>query len=354
MLSLEVRRGIRLCDGLTRREVLRVGGLGVAGLSLPDLLRSRAQAASLSSAEGRGPKFGRAKSVIIFCTNGGTAQMDSFDPKPNAPAEVRGPSKPIATSVSGITLHEGLPRLAKLQHKAAILRALHHNQTLHPAAIYLTLCGDTIGRVVTPESATMSRDDKPHFGSVASKLLPVKPDLPGFVMMPEAMGPNGPEWPGQFAGFLGSAHDPYRVNSAPGSPGYSPGALAADSEMPANRLEGRRALLEKIGRQARVLETASATAALDPHYVKAFDVISSPTAQRAFDVDAEPAEIRERYGKHYFGQCCLLARRLVQAGVPLVQINWLRSNIGGPGGPGYDTHQNHFALIRDQLYPPTD
>jgi hypothetical protein len=353
MLSLEVSRGVRLCDGLTRREAMRIGGLGLGGLTLPGLLRLQA-GASEAPGPGRGSSFGKAKSVIVFSTNGGTAQMDSFDPKPDAPAEVKGTWKPIATSVPGVTLNEYLPRLAKLQHKTALLRAIHHNQTLHPSAIYLTLCGDLIGRVVTPESATMSREDKPHFGSVVARLLPVKPDLPGFVMMPEAMGPNGPEWPGQFAGFLGSGYDPYRVNSFPGKPGYSPGALASDPALPADRLGGRRALLDQIGHTARRLDQVAATTNLDPHYVKAFDVISSPNAQRAFDVEAEPAEVRERYGDHYFGQCCLLARRLVESGVRLVQINWLRSNIGGVGGPGYDTHQNHFALTRDQLYPPTD
>ena len=357
MLSLESRDGIRLCDGLTRREVLRIGGFGLGslgGLTLPGLLRAASSRDQSSSAEGKPPGFGRAKSVIVFCTNGGTAQMDSFDPKPDAPAEVRGAFKPIATSVPGVFLNEHLPRLAKLQHKTAILRALHHNQTLHPSAIYLSLCGDLIGRVVTPESATISREDKPHFGSVITKLLPVKPDLPGFVMLPEAMGPNGPEWPGQFAGFLGSAYDPYRLNSKPGEPGYSPGALASDPSLPSVRLGKRRALLDELGHTAKRLDAISSTTALDPHYLKAFDVISSPAAQKAFDVDAEPEEVRERYGKHYFGQSCLLARRLVESGVRLVQINWLRSNIGGAGGPGYDTHQNHFSLVQNQLYPPTD
>jgi hypothetical protein len=354
MLSIRLRDGVRLCDGTTRRELLRVGAIGLGGLTLPGLFRLEARAADGTGGVSRGSKFGRAKSVIVFCTNGGTAQMDSFDPKPDAPAEVRGIFRPITTSVPGVALNEHLPRLAKLQHKTALLRAIHHNQTLHPSAIYLTLCGDLLGRVVTPESATMSREDKPHFGSVVTKLLPGQKDLPGFVMLPEAMGPNGPEWPGQFAGFLGSAYDPYRVNTQPGSPSYSPGALAADRDMSASRIINRRALLEQIGQGSRRLDEFSATSAIDPHYVKAFDVIASPRAQAAFDLDAEPESVRWRYGKHYFGQSCVLARRLVEAGVRLVQINWLRSNIGGAGGQGYDTHGNHFAAIRDQLYPPTD
>ena len=126
MLSLNNREGVRLCDGVTRREVLRAGGIGLGGLTLPGLFRLQQAAASSdpAKAEGRGPKFGRAKSVILFCTNGGTAQMDSFDPKPDAPAEVRGPYKPIGTSVPGVSINEFLPRLAKLQHKTAMLRAI--------------------------------------------------------------------------------------------------------------------------------------------------------------------------------------------------------------------------------------
>ena len=223
-MSLEARDGVRLCDGLTRREVLRAGGIALGGLTLPDLLRLQAGAkAGEGTAEARGPKFGKAKSVILFCTNGGTAQMDSFDPKPDAPAEVRGPYKPIATSVPGVTLNEFLPRLAKLQHKTALLRAIHHNQTLHPTAIYLTLCGDLLGRVVTPDSATMSREHKPHFGSVLTKLLPVPPDLPGFVMMPEAMAPTGRSGPGSSPASSARGMTPTGSTASRAAPASHPG-----------------------------------------------------------------------------------------------------------------------------------
>ncbi len=161
--------------------------------------------------------------------------MESFDPKPDAPSEVRGPYKAIATSVPGVTYNEFLPRLAKIQHKTAVLRALHHNQSVHPNAVYLTLSGELLPRVVNPDTATMSRDDKPNLGSVITKLLPVPSDLPGYVMMPEAMGPNGPEWPGQFSGFLGPGYDPYRVNRFPGTPGYLAGALSPTPSTSAGR-----------------------------------------------------------------------------------------------------------------------
>lgn len=328
----------------SRREMLRAGAVALGGLTLPALLK--AESAAKSSA--------RAKSVIIFCTNGGTAQHDSFDPKPDAPAEIRGPSNSIVTKVPGIRLNEHLPRLAKLADKFALVRSLHHTDTVHPAALYLTLCGAKIPRAVTPESAIGSREDRPHFGSALAKVTPPKKGLPSFVLMPAAMGPNGPEWPGQFSGFLGPEFDPYRVNSDPNEPAFDPGAVAADTSLSVSRLDRRRALMGSVSRELKHLEEKAVTRSLDPHYRKAFDLISSPAAQTAFDLDREPEAVRDRYGRHYFGQCCLLARRLVETGVRLVQINWMRSNIGGRGGPGYDTHAQHFRAIKDTLYPPTD
>jgi hypothetical protein len=351
MLSIQVNDGVRLCDGVTRRELLRAGAIGLGGLTLPNLLDLEAAAKATAGVE---RKPGKARSIILFCTNGGTGQMDSFDPKPDAPAEVRGPYKGAATNVPGVRINEYFPRLARLADKYVLLRSLHHTDTVHPAAIYLTLCGARIPRNVTPESATMSREDRPHFGSALSQLLPGKKDLPSFIMLPAAMGPNGPEWPGQFAGFLGAAYDPYRVNSDPNEPTFSPGALASDPTLGASRLSARRSLREQVNAQTRYLEQQGIAQALTPHYAKAFDLISSPAAQKAFDIAAEPAAVRDRYGRHYFGQSCLLARRLVEAGVRLVQINWLRSNIGGRGGPGYDTHANGFKLCQEVLYPPTD
>jgi uncharacterized protein (DUF1501 family) len=172
-------------------------------------------------------------------------------------------------------------------------------------------------------------------------------------MVPEAISPVGPERPGQHAGFLGAAFDPYRVNSDPNSPTYSPGALARDVALSENRLGVRRALLRRVSEQARYLEGAAAARTLDPYYTRAFDLISSPAAQRAFDVSAEPAATRDRYGRHIFGQSVLLARRLVEAGVRLVHVNWVRHD-NGPGGQGYDSHRNHLEWSRTELLPPTD
>src|SRR5262249_44436557 len=155
------------------------------------------------------------------------------------------------------------------------------------------------------------------------------------------------------AGLLGAAYDPYRVNSDPNLPDYSPGSLGPRREMTATRLAKRRGLLSRISEQARHLERSAAAQALDPYYVKAFDLISSPAAQRAFDITAEPDRTRDRYGRHVFGQSVLLARRLVEAGVRLVHVNWVRHD-KGKGGQGYDSHRDHLAWCKQELLPPTD
>jgi uncharacterized protein (DUF1501 family) len=172
-------------------------------------------------------------------------------------------------------------------------------------------------------------------------------------MVPEAISPVGPERPGQHAGFLGSAYDPYRVNSDPNLATYSAGALRQAQDVTLRRLEERHELLGHIGQQAKIVERSAAARALDPYYARAFDLLSSPAAQRAFDITAEPAQTRARYGRHVFGQSVLLARRLVEAGVRLVHVNWVRHD-NGKGGQGYDSHRDHLAWAKTELLPPTD
>jgi hypothetical protein len=347
MLSLRTRQGATHCDGLTRREVLRAGALGLGGLTLPDLLRLQEGARGAAS-----PRTGRARSVIMLFLSGGPSHLDMFDPKPGAPAEIRGTFRPVATNVPGTRLSEHLPRTARLADKYAVLRSVSHPDGNHPAAGYWMMVGSPMQRAA-PQVVTMSREDRPHPGSVLSLLLPPRRGLPPFVMVPEAISPVGPERPGQHAGFLGAAVDPYRVNSDPNRPDYTPGVLGPDPQVPAGRLGVRRGLLAQVGRQARYLDEATVARTLDPYYVRAFDLISSPAAQRAFDIAREPVATRERYGRHIFGQSVLLARRLVEAGVRLVHVNWVRHD-NGPGGQGYDSHRDHLNWARTQLLPPTD
>jgi hypothetical protein len=337
---------------LTRRAIVRAGAIGLGGLTLPSLLRLERAAQAAPRLAGK-ESSGRGKSVILLFLSGGPAHQDMWDLKPEAPETVRGTFRPIDTNVPGIQICEHLPRMARLADKYAIVRSLRHSQADHPAAAYWMMVGSPIARRPA-DAAFMSRSDRPHPGSVAAKLCGGPPGMPPFVMLPEAIAPNGPERAGQFAGFLGAAFDPYRVNSDPNLPDYSPGVLRLGPELTVHRLTGRRALLDVIRRQAHLAaRIGGEVSAMDGDYAKAFDLIASQAARRAFDIAAEPASVRDRYGRHVFGQSVLLARRLVEAGVRLVHVNWVRHD-NGKGGQGFDSHRNHLAWCEKELLPPTD
>lgn len=338
---------IPVANPISRRTAIRLGGIGLGGLTLPGLLRMEQQSQAGTSAA-----KGRAKSVIILFLSGGPAHQDMWDLKPDAPEEVRGTFQPIATNVPGIAISEHLPRMAALADKYAILRSVHHRQSAHPAAAYWMMVGSPIARPVA-NASFMSRSDRPHPGSALAKLAGDDTPVPPFVMIPEAMAPNGPERAGQHAGFLGGSFDPYRINSDPNQANFSPGVLTRPVDLTAERLEDRRALLERVGTRGGPFTHSLEAIDVDGNYARAFDLLSSPATQQAFDISAEPSAVRDRYGRHVFGQSVLLARRMVEAGVRLVHVNWVRHD-GGIGGAGYDTHSNHLEAARTKLLPPTD
>ncbi|WP_435018159.1 DUF1501 domain-containing protein [Tundrisphaera sp. TA3] len=329
---------------LTRRDWLRVGAVGLGGgLALPDLFRLRAGASVAAIA----PK---AKSVIVLFLSGGPAHQDTWDMKPDAPEAIRGTFRPIDTNVPGIQICEHLPRMARIADKYAILRAVHHRESGHPAAAYWMMAGAPIERPA-PDASFMSRLDRPHAGSALARMIgPAAQAMPPFVMLPEAMAPNGPERAGQHAGFLGPGFDPYRINSDPNLPDYSPGVVAPPPELSPARLRRRRALLDGLDGPD---DDAAFGDDLDPFQARAFDLLGSAAARDAFDIAKESPADRDRYGRHAFGQSTLLARRMVEAGVRLVHVNWVRHD-NGKGGSGYDTHGDHLSLTRNNLLPPTD
>ncbi|WP_169974936.1 DUF1501 domain-containing protein [Tautonia rosea] len=330
----------------SRREAIRVGALGLGGLTLPRLLRAQDEASAQCG------KPGKARSVIILFLSGGPSHLDTFDLKPEAPEEIRGTFRPIETNVPGLMIADQLPRTARLADRFAIVRSVQHPQANHPAAAYWMMVGSPIARPVR-DSGFMSRADRPHPGSALARVLGPTAGVPPFVLLPEAMQPNGPERSGQHAGFLGATFDPYRINSDPNLPDYDPGAVSPPPGMKADRFGGRRELLSIVERTAEHLTRASGISEFDAYSQAAFDLISSPEARSAFDIEAEPEKVRDRYGRHVFGQSVLLARRMVEAGVRLVHVNWVRHD-GGKGGQGYDSHRNHLGWSETELMPPTD
>src|SRR5437867_4053188 len=300
--------GTRLCDGLTRREFLRVGGLGLAGLTLPDLLSSRDLATTHA---------GRAKSCIQLFMWGGPAQHETFDLKPNAPAGVRGDFKPIATNVPGIRICEHLPLLARMADRSAILRSVTHTGTNHGTSAYHMLTGHIHFAPGTLRHPTPN--DFPSVGCAVSRFGRQPKEMPAYVALPSVLHDgDGGEVPGQGPGLLGQRCAPFYVNGDPTRPDFSIQTLTLPHDVDARRFRGRIELQSALDRQGESLARLTATRGMDGHYERAFRLLQSPAAQQAFNLASEPAAVRDRYGWHHFGQSCLIARRLVEAGVPLV------------------------------------
>lgn len=327
-------------SGMTRREMLLSWGAAGFGLTLPALLGARAAGAAPASA----------RSCIWIFLSGGPSQYETFDPKPDAPSAFRGTFKPIRTNVPGIDVCEHLPLLARRADRYALIRSLTHTESNHPAGCYWLTTGHKYPRG-TAASAALSRADHPHHGSVLARLRPAAGGMPSFVTVPEQIQPNGPIRSGQHAGFLGAAYDPMVITGDPNAADFTPGELTLTHGLSPERLIRRRALLAQEA-LVRTLEVGDA-GALRPPYAQAFDLLAGGAAARAFDLGQEARSTRERYGRHVFGQSVLLARRLVEAGVRLVAVNWVRHD-DGKGGQGWDTHVNHLNWSKDELLPPTD
>jgi hypothetical protein len=323
----------RWCDGVARREFLQIGGLGAAGLALPDLFRARAQG---SAAPARGA--GRAKSCILLFMGGGPPQMDTFDLKPGAPAEVRGEFPPTATSVAGTQISSLLPALAKRAHHYTIIRSVSDEYTggAHGQSVYLALTGHKNLRV-NGDDIRPAADDYPCAGSAAARLRGTRNGLPPHVWL---LDMHRRTFAGEGGGFLGQAYDPFRILQDPNRPDFRVQALGPPREVPLERLAGRRGLLDQVRRQG---DAALGRRAMDAHQERAFDLILAPATRTAFDLSAEPAPLRERYGRHKFGQGVLLARRLVERGVPLVTVYWNGEEVPG----GWDLHYKN----RERLPP---
>jgi hypothetical protein len=335
---LEFRRNIFA----GRREFLRAGCLSLCGLGLADLLASTA---ARGGSRERAFSGGRAKSCILIFMWGGPSQLDTWDPKPDAPGEVRGEFKPIATCVPGIRISEHFPRLAGLADQYAIVRSMTHDDPAHLSSVHHILTGRHAPKVKS-DADPPSRKDSPHLGSVLAYLQPARSGLPPFVTMPwivsHPAAPGGVA-PGQNAGWLGQAYDPFVLSGDPNASMFQIPGLGRPAEQSLPRLEDRRRLLAQLD------DPHVTAAAYSGFRQRAFDLISSPSVQRAFALDREPVVVRDRYGRHIHGQCLLLARRLIEAGARLVQVNWHQDHHNF-----WDTHGDNFRRLKNQLMPPAD
>jgi hypothetical protein len=317
----------------SRRHLLQAS----AALALGDFLHLHSFAAARREAT--------ADSCILFFLNGGMSHLDTFDPKPEQPDGIRGEFKVIRTSAPCVPVTEHLPRMATQAHRYSVVRSVGFEGKLgnHSPACYHMLTGrDPQGdaAVLAPPLPT----DHPTMGSASARLRPSHGSVPSFVMVPDVLIENAHLTPGQFAGWLGSRHQPFNLKRDPSQADFNVPALAPASDMTRDRLSARRALLELIN------SGRDSGREMEPHYQHAFDLLMGGKAQKAFDLDAEPLRLREQYGRNVVGQSLLLARRLVEAGVRFVNVHW--PNVGG--GRNWDTHSNGFNRLKNDLLPPTD
>ena len=304
MLNLTSRGRSHTCNGTTRRDFLQIGSLGAIGLGLPQYLAA-AESGHVDPAKDK-------RSCIMIFNLGAPSQLDTFDMKPNAPAEVRGPFKAINTK-GDFQISEILPRHADVADKFSIVRSCYHTAAaVHDAGWQMLQTGRQFTGGV----------NYPHAGAVVQYMQGRRSDLPAHVVLPQTMGRGGGNLPnGQAGGFLGKAYDPFSLMADPSQPNFKVPDLLPPPSLGDVRIDRRRRMREAIESQMAALEASESAKMLDENFESAYRLMSSPQARQAFDLAQETTETRERYGMNRFGQCCLLARRLIEAGVRFVTIN---------------------------------
>jgi hypothetical protein len=318
----------QFCDGIRRRDFLRLGAAGIfgTGLSLPALLAGRARGETAKDV-----------SLIFVFLHGGLSTIDTFDLKPDAPAEFRGEFSPIATNVPGVQVGEHLPRTARQMDKFALIRSFRHHNSDHGPADHYMHTG------YFPQAGFNAglrpNNQRPAHGSVIARKLGPRGPVPAYVCLPKMHPSGGPA-------YLGAAASPFVIEADPNSPDFTVPDLLPPPALPADRLDARRQLLQEVDRFQRAAEARANrdAGAVGVFRQKAFDLMTSPAAKKAFDLGAEPEKLRDAYGRTTLGQSCLLARRLVEAGVRCVTID--HSN--------WDTHDSNFATLKRDLLPALD
>ncbi len=342
MFSLRDTR-LKLCDGVSRREAMRIGAVSAIGLTLPAL-----QALSAGGDESNLHKA-TAKSVILFWLTGGPPQHESWDPKPGASADIRGTYDAIATKTPGLHVGELMPKTAMLTDKIAVLRAVVSGDNAHSTSGYQMLTG-VPHQPRNRENATAQKPNfHPSLGAMVRRFLPDHRGLPSAITIPHHIANVGDiVWPGQDAGFLGRNFDPWLIRCDPSAENFRPPTLSLIKSISLDRLTARRELLGKLNSALPHYQTVDHDLLND----QAFGLLSHKQGT-AFRIDEESDKTRQRYGMTKFGQSVLLARRLVEHGVGLVQVNWQRIE-GKPNHGSWDTHEKHNFSLKDHLMPIMD
>jgi hypothetical protein len=325
---------------VSRRCLLRAGTAGITSLNLPTWLRAAGQTGLKA----------RAKHIIFLHQFGGPSHIDTFDMKPDAPDGIRGEFKPISTPQPGLTISEHLPKLSTVIDRFAQVRSVHHRMRNHNSATYYSLTGHA-----PPLDDIRLRDTQelyPAYGSTVARLRPSdEPAIPSFVAFPHLLS-DGSVTPGQHASFLGKAFDPYFIRRDPNKPDFHLPELTLPSQLSLGRLDDRRGLQKLIDAQTDLSIWSETAKGIDAFYTRALTMLASARVKEAFDLSQEPPKVRDNYGRTTYGQSCLLARRLIEAGVRFVSV-YFAPHIGGASG-GWDTHGDNFNQLKKRLLPITD
>ena len=343
----------RLCQGVSRREAVRIGGLGALGVSLPQLLSARDARGETASSQ-PGVAFGRAKSVILFWLAGGPPQHETWDPKPDAPENIRGPFSPIPTKTPGFYISELMPRTAQLTDRIAVLRGVVSRDNSHSSSGYQMLTG--VPHVpLSRENATAKAPNLwPSLGAITRTLRPDRGGLPAAITLPKHIANVGDiVWPGQDGGILGRQYDPWLLTCDPSDENFQIPDLALPDDVPSGRVGRRRDLLGQLDSVARHLDQQNSVQSFSRRTGQAFDLLSGSRAREAFAISQESDATRDRYGRSKFAQSVLLSRRLVEAGVSLVQVNWQQIE-GKENNGSWDVHANFAPCCKDFLCPIMD
>jgi hypothetical protein len=304
MIKFDAEKPVHFCDGMKRRDFLHAGALAALGLGVTDWLTLKALGAV--------PEEKDINCIMLFLV-GGPSQLDTFDMKPNAPAEIRGPYRPIKTNADGIEICEVFPRTAKNADKFSLVRSVYHTA----AAVH-----DTGHQMMQTGRLFQGGIEYPHIGSVLSKLRGPKGDVPAHVLLPRPIGNTGGNMPhGQNAGFLGKLYDPFVLNADPSEPNFAVPDLLPPDYISSVRVDRRRSLREMVDSSVKNMDASQDARLLNTTFHQAYTLMSSAKAREAFSIKDEPEKTRERYGLNRFGQSCLLARRLVERGVRFVTVN---------------------------------